>query len=188
MATIKLRKLRIEKKLTIKALADELGIKESTLSKYERAEREPNIETLTLLADYFNVSIDYLVGKSNCIHEEYQPISDLLGIDEKTIKTLQELSAPVSDYSSLDLLEAIIQHPQFPNLMEKINQHFAHDNEDWTDLVVYKDGKPVATIEHQIVKSSSMQVILKTFEGIINALPYSKHLIENKYTKTRLPK
>ena len=63
MTLTRIRELRLEKGLTIKALATELNIKESTLSKYERAEREPSIEALILLSKFFNVSVDYLVGK-----------------------------------------------------------------------------------------------------------------------------
>jgi len=46
-------------------LANTLGISNGTISGYERNYREPDIETLWKLADLFNVSIDYLVGKVN---------------------------------------------------------------------------------------------------------------------------
>jgi transcriptional regulator with XRE-family HTH domain len=60
----RIRQLRKERNMKIKELGDELGIPVNTLGNYERGDREPNIETYVLLADYFNVSIDYLIGRT----------------------------------------------------------------------------------------------------------------------------
>lgn len=60
-----LRRLRTENKLTQKQLADSLGLAFSTISMYERGIREPDFETLEAIADYFNVSMDVLHGKSD---------------------------------------------------------------------------------------------------------------------------
>ncbi len=80
MILTRIRELRLEKGLTIKVLATELNIKESTLSKYERGEREPSIEALVLLSEFFDVSVDYLVFTflSNTVskirwHEKREP-------------------------------------------------------------------------------------------------------------------
>ena len=56
----KLRLLRKEKGLTQKQLADKLGLAFSTISMYERGDREPDFEILESIADFFNVSMDYL--------------------------------------------------------------------------------------------------------------------------------
>ena len=45
-----------------KGVAEELKIPVSTYAGYERNERDPNISTLIKLADYFDVSVDYLIG------------------------------------------------------------------------------------------------------------------------------
>lgn len=42
-----------------------LGIAERAYQNYEYGNREPNLETLSKLADYFNVSTDYLLGRSD---------------------------------------------------------------------------------------------------------------------------
>ena len=59
-----LKGLRTENKLTQQELADKLGISFSTISMYERGEREPGLEILEAIADYFNVDMNYLLGKS----------------------------------------------------------------------------------------------------------------------------
>ncbi|WP_148554210.1 helix-turn-helix domain-containing protein [Paenibacillus polymyxa] len=50
---MKLRKLRKSKGMTIKELADELGLSSSTVGMYERGERSPNVKTLYRLAHFF---------------------------------------------------------------------------------------------------------------------------------------
>ncbi len=61
----RLKQLRKQNGLTQKMLGQNLNLGESTISMYELGEREPNFETLELLADYFNVDIDFLLGKSD---------------------------------------------------------------------------------------------------------------------------
>lgn len=57
--------LRAEHDLSQQNLADQLGLSKSSVNMYERGEREPGIETLETIADYFNVDMDYLLGKSD---------------------------------------------------------------------------------------------------------------------------
>ncbi len=58
----RLKDLRTDKGLSLNQLAKDLGIVESSLSRWERKLRAPNIESLVLLAQYFEVSTDYLLG------------------------------------------------------------------------------------------------------------------------------
>ena len=60
-----LKSLRTAKGLTQEELAQILKISRSTVGMYENGSREPDYETLELIADYFNVDIDYLLGRTN---------------------------------------------------------------------------------------------------------------------------
>ena len=60
-----LRKLRKEKKMTQVALQMATGIEQALLSKYETGERIPPTETLILLADFYGVSIDYILCRTD---------------------------------------------------------------------------------------------------------------------------
>ena len=60
------RQLRNQKGLTQMELSKLLKISKSSVNMYERGEREPSLETLELIADIFNVDMDYLLGKSDC--------------------------------------------------------------------------------------------------------------------------
>ena len=62
---VRLRDLRNSKGLTMLQLADAIGTTKATISNFENAQRNPSLEMLIKLADYFNVSIDFLVGRTN---------------------------------------------------------------------------------------------------------------------------
>lgn len=61
----KLKALRIDNDLTQKELAEKLHINRSTLSNYENIGREPNYTLLIKISNYFNVSTDYLLDKTD---------------------------------------------------------------------------------------------------------------------------
>ena len=59
----RVRLLREEQGYTQQDVADRLQVSKQTVSQYERGVREPHIDMLASIADLFNVSIDYLVGR-----------------------------------------------------------------------------------------------------------------------------
>ncbi len=59
-----LRYLRKTKQMTQLELANTLGLSFSAISMYERGEREPSFEVMETIADYFNVTMDFLMGKT----------------------------------------------------------------------------------------------------------------------------
>ena len=61
----RLKTLRKERKISQIRLAIDLNLNQNTVSRYENPEREADYKTLILLADYFNVSIDYLLGRTD---------------------------------------------------------------------------------------------------------------------------
>lgn len=60
-----LKKLRNEKKITQRELAKLLNLSPSTIAMYETAQRKPDFETLEKIANFFDVSTDYLLGRTN---------------------------------------------------------------------------------------------------------------------------
>ena len=60
----RLKLLRNRKGLSQAEFAKQIGVSKSSVNMYERGDREPNFETLEAIADYFNVDLDYLMGKS----------------------------------------------------------------------------------------------------------------------------
>lgn len=73
----RLKLLRKEKNLTIEELAKNLGSAKSTISRYENGLREPKKDFLELLCTYFDVSTDYLLGKTDERNIETKKENDL---------------------------------------------------------------------------------------------------------------
>ena len=62
---MRLKSLREAKKISQLKLALDLGINQNNVSRYETGTRQADYETLIKLADYFNVSIDYLLERTD---------------------------------------------------------------------------------------------------------------------------
>lgn len=75
----RLKELRIEKELLQSDIAKIINKSERTVGFYETGERDMGTETLSKLAEFFNVSIDYLLGKSDIRNLENQQ-EDPLGL------------------------------------------------------------------------------------------------------------
>ena len=61
----RLKKLRKEKNISQLKLALDLNMNQNTISRYENMERQADYETLIKFADYFSVSLDYLLGRTD---------------------------------------------------------------------------------------------------------------------------
>ena len=57
--------MREQHSLTQEELARKIGISRAALSHYETGKREPDFDTLNRIADFFHVTVDYLVGRTN---------------------------------------------------------------------------------------------------------------------------
>ncbi len=61
----RLKELRKQRRLSQVRLSMDLHMNQNTVSRYENGVREADYKTLILFADYFNVSIDYLLGRTD---------------------------------------------------------------------------------------------------------------------------
>lgn len=61
--SLRLKQIRKENQRTLKELAKAVGVVESTFSQYENGKRKPDFDTLVKIADYYNCSVDYLLGR-----------------------------------------------------------------------------------------------------------------------------
>lgn len=61
----RLKELRRKRKISQLKLALDLNMNQNSISRYENCEREADYETLVKIADYFNVSLDYLLGRTD---------------------------------------------------------------------------------------------------------------------------
>ena len=93
------KQLRLSSGYTQIEMAQKLGISRSTIGMYETGAREPDFETLEVIADFFNVDIDYLLGRT-----------------DKT--TLLPESAYYFNEDARELAEFMFKHPEYKVLFD----------------------------------------------------------------------
>jgi len=62
---MRLKEIRKSKGISQLKLALDLNTNQNTISRYETGEREPGIAELIKIADYFDISVDYLLGRTD---------------------------------------------------------------------------------------------------------------------------
>lgn len=92
MLYIKLRLLRERDNLSREQLAKELSISYSTLSKYETNERQPDLTTLKNIANYFKVSIDYLLDNPFSHNQIMNDVAVYFELFKDIVKNQDEVS------------------------------------------------------------------------------------------------
>lgn len=97
---LRLKALRKQNNMTQKDIAKLTGYQQTLISKWESDEREPDIETLKRLANYFNVTVDYLVGNDapeNTRQHENSILKNASQAQKELIKRVLENSDLICD-------------------------------------------------------------------------------------------
>lgn len=93
----RLKKLRQEKNLRQKDLAVKLDLAQTTIANYEQDTRFPNQKILTKIATYFNVSVDYLLGRTK-IRKNNEQLSNSTSINLNDLNKNKPLSPLAEEY------------------------------------------------------------------------------------------
>lgn len=98
-----IKELRKEKRLTQDQLASLLNLKRSTIAGYETNRKQPDNATLIAIADFFNVSLDYLLGRveNKSIQPNYYPDYRYITVDD-------DLAPLVSDFVNRKELHGLV--------------------------------------------------------------------------------
>lgn len=111
----RIKEYRIERNLTQKELAKELSVTISTLSHWECDYQEPSFDDLLLLANYFNVTTDCLLGRTDDfgnVTVAKNPTSDLTSEEKHLLETFRKLDMKnrmhVTAYADVRLEEQVV--------------------------------------------------------------------------------
>ena len=101
---IKLLELRTEQNLSQRSIAKEMHVSQGTYNNWENARTQPSIEQLIALADFFDVSVDYLIGRSDEYNALASPARNRLSLDEqKLITSIRALSPEAKKLRQLEI-------------------------------------------------------------------------------------
>lgn len=104
-----LKELRTQKKISQQTLAYHLNISQQSVYKYENDIAEPDISTLKKMADFFETSIDYLVGYTDISQKHDYYVEDSLNSDELRHITLYRKLSPSKRKALTHFLEEFIK-------------------------------------------------------------------------------
>ena len=98
---IRLLDLRERRKLSRQKVADDLNITRASLEYYEKGKRTPDVNTIVQIADYFGVSVDYLLGrtKSETQQQDLRMICDYFDANVNIILGLKKITQRSKKYS-----------------------------------------------------------------------------------------
>lgn len=160
----KLAELRKARGLTQQELAKYTGLNRTRISNYELGLREPNFETQELLADFFNVRLDYLMDRDNG--------------SNNLIPVLGRVVAGIP----IDAIEEIIDYEEIPQAMAKNGEYFALQIKGNSMEPKFSEGDVVIVRKQEDVDSGDIAIVLvngneatvkklKKFNGGINLIP-----------------
>ena len=105
MLSERLKSLRLKAKITQKEISDKLEIGQGTYARYEKGDRKPTGEILNKLANFFNVSTDYLLGNTD--NKNSTKFEDDL---EESLNTARAFSGkPISEHDREVMREILIE-------------------------------------------------------------------------------
>lgn len=177
----KLAELRKARGLTQQELAKYTGLNRTRISNYELGIREPNFETQELLADFFNVRLDYLMDRENN--------------SNNIIPVLGRIVAGIP----LEAVEEIIDYEEIPQSMAKNGEYFALQIKGNSMKPKFSEGDVVIVRKQEDVDNGDIAIVLvngneatvkkiKKFDGGINLIPTNSEYEVITYTADEIEK
>lgn len=170
--------LREENNLTQQQLADKLNISRQSLSLYEKAERTINIELLAQIADFFNVSTDYLLCRTDTasMNEDLQIACKVTGLSEPAVVACS----------------AIASNGEFTNFIRFLNELLIEpitQKEDEYNI----QNEPLIFMLSDYIYNDKSKLITSAYKYIFQALDFGSPEIsiadaKNLYNKICLDK
>jgi len=141
----RLKNLRIEKNLTQQDIADILGVGRATIAGYETKGKQPDFDKLKSISDYFDVSIDYLLGRTD--ERKLIPCPDVSNFPDEDAKQFMK-------YLNMDItLKSVKSGDKHSELSKKDKQEIDEYIKDLESNVagLMFDGQPISDEDKQLL-------------------------------------
>lgn len=160
-------------KITQEYMANCCGADNSTISRIERGQTEPTPNILIGYADTFNVSLDYLLRRSNAKNIKNCTVNQELGLSDSTIEILKKIKNSSDDSYLLDIINAIIGNDK--HTVDFLINLFNCMVDEQISLNIKSDAQK--TIEYDKIKTRKINYIMNYITNIVQ--PQLKNVIEN---------
>jgi transcriptional regulator with XRE-family HTH domain len=157
----RLRELRIKKGMTQQELGKRFKASQSTIGMYERDEREPNFQLLQEIADFFEVSIDYLLYRTTNPNEvNVSNKTESRNLDSDTLNKI----AAFFNVSPEWLLDRINQRSRIPDKEPILTRDLLQFLEK-SDYLTY-GGHPITEKQKRIILDFFKEVVIRNEEKL----------------------
>jgi len=185
-----LRAIINERGTTITALARDLGITRQAVSQYADGTGQPNADKLKRIADYFDVSADWLLGRAGgvkSLNSDIVAVGKYTGLSESAIEFLHSIQG---QEKQLDVISAIISDDNFPivikYILEIIDAKIESELDKW-GVVNHGDevektedgGRIIRGLEHELFLEYMVETCIHSIvENIADDAIYRDCLFE----------
>ena len=170
-----LRKLIERKKTTIKAVADYIGVSRQAVSQYQDGSTQPNAETVVKIADFFNVTTDYLLtGKSKEVDESLNVTCDFTGLSPKSVEKIVSWKSR-DNFSRFwcQHLSSIIEAEETENLLLYISQILGFSK---LEAKAINENDANLALDVIDMQTARLWYISKTFTDIVEEMAKEERL------------
>ncbi len=148
----RIRELRKNRCMTMKELGAIVGLAESTISQYETGKREPDNETLLRLGEFFNTSVDYLLGRETVAGGPPEPSVP----GSKWIPVIGTIPAG----TPVEAIEEILDYEEITPQMASQGEHFALKIKGQSMEPKISDGDVVIVRKQDDCENGEIAVVL----------------------------
>jgi SOS-response transcriptional repressor LexA len=185
----KIKILRNESGLSQEQLAKILNFSRTTISAYESGRNEPSYEVLKVISDYFDVSVDYLLDKSDVRRPELPEVAEQTG-DCVKLPVLNKITNTKSLYEKNNISGYKYTEK---DILSNGEYFFLNVNDDSMDLYKFTEGDIILIRRQEQVDDGSIAVIqagndnavirkIYTENNIVNLIPCSSNSIYKPIT------
>ena len=167
-----LRDLMEKKGVTQKELAKAVDVRPQTISLYCTGETQPNVDKLQKIAEYFEVTADYMITGRITVNI---PVYEMLGLSQETVENMKLVKEGYFEDSPymLPLLDRLLRDKDFYTALEKAAAFYGHkrqlmhasDEEDeyfYSEQMEFYDWKAVKYMEDYLLDFMQADMNIKT--------------------------
>lgn len=190
-----LRCLLQETETTQSALAEYVGVTRQAISKYASGETKPDIDTFDKIVEYFEVSYEYMLGKSNNKNKEYVEIAQLLPLSDKALERilyLDKMDLMKDEYYSVsetvfyEELNSIIESDYFFSMISLLAT-FRKQADKWErtkiskELAAFQESDEFKNINDTLKKQYNDKYFILFNESVLDFLKFNIQDVFNNY-------
>lgn len=182
----RIKKLRESKGISQKQAAEDLNISPQNLSYYEKG-RDAGYDLLIRMAQYYGVTVEYLIGVSNAQQRENTSINKVTGLSDNSLDFLRRSKAK-NDNTAADIINTIMGMSSFKMLVDLINDT---DVKEYQEDIMDNTIKDILTMDKEQQKAVLSKILpiykeevseLRDFE-IERCINDIAHKLKVKYEK-----